>query len=97
MLLQAGGKQSEPFYHLYIPILTTVLDHSQVITIHRNGDSQINVSQLGTLKHTPRLYPRQKQDQLIPLLSWDLGPRLFTPKFREERGNSKASKIVPIK
>ena len=35
MLLQSGGKQSEPFYHLYIPILTTVLDHSQVVPYHK--------------------------------------------------------------
>jgi hypothetical protein len=52
-----------------------VLDHSQVVPSHKNGDSRTNVSQLGTPKHAPHLYPRHKQDQPIPLLSW--GPGLY--------------------
>jgi hypothetical protein len=33
MLLLARVEQSEPFYHLHIPVLTTVRDHSQVGTV----------------------------------------------------------------
>jgi hypothetical protein len=63
------------FTIFHILVLNTVLDHSQVVLSRRNGDSRINVAQLGTQKHTSRLYPRQKQGQPIPLLSRDLGPR----------------------
>ena len=52
-----------------------MLDHSQVVPSHENDNSRTNVSQLGTLKHMLYLYPRYKQDQLIPLLSRGLGPR----------------------
>ena len=62
------------FIIFYIPVFTTMLDHSQVVPSHRNGDSRFNVSQLGIPKHTPRLYPMHKQDQPIPLLSRGLVP-----------------------
>ena len=51
-----------------------MLEYSQVVSSHKNGDSWTNVFQLGTPKHMPHLYPRHKQDQPIPLLSRGLGP-----------------------
>ena len=65
---QAGGKQSELFYHLSYssPYYGARSQPSSTVS---HGDSRTNVSQLGTLKHTPRLYPRHKQDQPIPLFS----------------------------
>ena len=63
------------FITFQVPVLTTVLDRSQVIPSHGNGDSRTNVSQLGTPKHIPHLYPRHKQDQPIPRLSRGPGPR----------------------
>jgi hypothetical protein len=71
---QACGKQSESFYIIFVLVLTTVLDHSQVGTTSR-GDSWINVSQLGTPKHTPHLHPGHRQDQPTTLLSRGPGPR----------------------
>ena len=70
-----GLSNQNHFTIFHLPVFTTVLEHSQFIPSHKNGDLRINVSQLSTLKHMPRLYPRYKQDQPIPLLSWGLGPR----------------------
>ena len=68
------------FITFQVLVLTTVLDHSQVIPSHINDDSWTNVFQLGTPKHMPRLYPKHKQDQPISLLSRGLGPiQTWTP------------------
>jgi hypothetical protein len=40
------------FIILHVLVLTTMLDHSQVILLRRNGDSRINVAQLSTPKNT---------------------------------------------
>ena len=72
---QARIEQSEPFHHLSSFSSYYGASHSQVIPSHGNGDSWTNVSQLGTPKHMPHLYPRHKQDQHIPLLSRGPGPR----------------------
>ena len=73
-LLKQGLSNQNHFTIFHLPVLTTVLDHSQVVPSHKHGDSRTNVSQLGTLKHTRRLYPRHKQDQPTTLLSRGLGP-----------------------
>ena len=70
-----GLSNENHFIFFHILVLTTVLDHSQVVPSHRKGNSRTNVSQLGTLKHMSHLYPRHKQDQPISLLSRGLGPR----------------------
>ena len=73
---QACGKQSEPFYHLsYCSSYYSARPQLSRYHLKRNGDSRINVSQLGTPKHTPRLCPRHKQDQSIPFLLQGPGPR----------------------
>ena len=74
-LLKQGLSNQNHFTIFHLPVLTTVLDHSQVVSSHRNGDSRTNVSQLGTLKHMLCLYPRHKQGQPTTLLSRGPGPR----------------------
>ena len=54
-------------------VLTTLLDYRQVVLDHWWFANQC--AQLGTLKHTPHLYPRHKQDQPTTLLLRGLGPR----------------------
>ena len=56
------------------------------------GDSRINVPSWVPQRHTPRLYPRDKQDQPITLLSWvsrspsKLGLQAPTPESRTQCG-----------
>jgi hypothetical protein len=59
-------------------------ERSQAVSSCRNGDSWINVPSWVPRKHTPRLYPRHKQDQPIPLLS------------RVSRSPSKLGLLAPV-
>jgi hypothetical protein len=46
------------FIILHVLVLTTMLDHSQVILLRRNDDSRINVAQLGTQKTHASFVPQ---------------------------------------
>jgi hypothetical protein len=66
-----------------------VLDHSQVVIVSKNSDSRINVSQLGTPKHTPHMYPgTDKTNPLhfykgvhVPVQTWTLSLQHLRPRL----------------
>jgi hypothetical protein len=72
---QAGLSNRNNFFISQLPVLTMMLERSQAVPSRRNGDSRINKPSWVPQKHTPCLYPRHKQDLLVPLLSRGLGPR----------------------
>ena len=61
------------FTTFHLSVLTTVLECRQAMPNRWRFTNQC--VQLGTPKHTPRLYPRHKQDQPTTLLSQGPGPR----------------------
>jgi hypothetical protein len=72
---QAGLSNQNHFSIFQLPVLTMMPERSQVIPSRRNGDLRINVPSWVPRKHTPRLHPRHKRDQPVPLLSRVPGPR----------------------
>ena len=70
---QAGVEQSIPFHHLPSSSSYYGARHKTSRT-GLPGDSRINVPSWVPRKHTPRLYPKHKQDQPITLMSRGLGP-----------------------
>ena len=101
---QAGGKQSDflfPSSIFHLLVLTTVLDMKQAVP-DCPAIRELMPPAGYPEKHTPRLYPRHKQDQPITLLSWvsrspsKLGLQAPTPESRTQCGaRTSSTKIKP--
>jgi hypothetical protein len=78
------------FIIFHVPVLTTVLDHSQVVQSRRNGDSRINVAQLNTrlacTLGTNKTNPFHScQGVQVPVQTGTPSPQLCRPGLRVVR------------